>query len=400
MTKIIQLNAENVKVLKAIEIHPTGNVVELSGKNGQGKSSVLDSIIYALSGKKSIPSEAVRNGEDSANIKIELENITITRIIKSDGSSTVKVESKDGAVFKSPQSMLDELTSSIGFDPLAFAGMDAKKQFETLRDVVQCDFDFETNESKYREIYDQRTIIGRNVSRLQTEFTAIEVPESTPTEEINIANLINEFSEIQEKNAESRRLSEEKQRLQERITSLSNDLAAYKQKMESIVIEEIIDTKEIQEKINNAESINANVRKANKKYEIQKDYIEAKKQQDTRTDQLNNLIEEKKNAIKAIKMPVDGLAFGDSCITFNDLPLDQCSQGEKIRISTAIAMGMAKDKQLRVVLIKDGSLLDEDNMKVITDMATDNDFQVWIEKVDSTGKIGIVIEDGTIKTIN
>ena len=52
MSVIIELKAENVKVLKAIEIRPEGNIIELTGKNGNGKSSVLDSIIMALAGKK------------------------------------------------------------------------------------------------------------------------------------------------------------------------------------------------------------------------------------------------------------------------------------------------------------------------------------------------------------
>ena len=47
--KIIQLSAENVKRLIAVEIKPDGNLVQITGKNGQGKTSVLDSIWWALS---------------------------------------------------------------------------------------------------------------------------------------------------------------------------------------------------------------------------------------------------------------------------------------------------------------------------------------------------------------
>ena len=100
-------------------------------------------------------------------------------------------------------------------------------------------------------------------------------------------------------------------------------------------------------------------------------------------------------------MPVEGLSFGDGVVLYNGVPLEQCSQGEKIKISTSIAMSTeVNDNQLKVVLIKDGSLLDEDNMKLITNMALDKDYQVWIRKLTSTGKVGIVIEDGEIKSIN
>jgi len=48
--KIVKLTAENVKRLRAVEITPDGNTVVISGRNGQGKTSVLDSIWFALGG--------------------------------------------------------------------------------------------------------------------------------------------------------------------------------------------------------------------------------------------------------------------------------------------------------------------------------------------------------------
>lgn len=52
--KIVKLTAENIKRLKAVEITPTGALVEVTGKNGQGKSSVLDAIWWALAGAEHI----------------------------------------------------------------------------------------------------------------------------------------------------------------------------------------------------------------------------------------------------------------------------------------------------------------------------------------------------------
>ena len=72
--KIINLKINNFKGIKAVDITPTDDTVIISGKNGAGKSSVLDSIFYALSYKsasKQIP-EAVRNGENESSITIDL----------------------------------------------------------------------------------------------------------------------------------------------------------------------------------------------------------------------------------------------------------------------------------------------------------------------------------------
>ena len=40
--KIIELQAENVKRLKAVDITPDGTLQVIGGRNAQGKSSVLD----------------------------------------------------------------------------------------------------------------------------------------------------------------------------------------------------------------------------------------------------------------------------------------------------------------------------------------------------------------------
>lgn len=60
---IIELKAENVKKIKAVSIEPGGKpIVKISGKNGAGKSSVLDSIQYALGGKTLQCDRPVRDG--------------------------------------------------------------------------------------------------------------------------------------------------------------------------------------------------------------------------------------------------------------------------------------------------------------------------------------------------
>ncbi len=71
--KIISLQAENFKKLKAVNITPTGSTVLLTGKNGAGKSSVLDAIMAALCGKKYCPEKAVRDGEEKAKVGIYIE---------------------------------------------------------------------------------------------------------------------------------------------------------------------------------------------------------------------------------------------------------------------------------------------------------------------------------------
>jgi hypothetical protein len=59
-------------------------------------------------------------------------------------------------------------------------------------------------------------------------------------------------------------------------------------------------------------------------------------------------------------------------------------------------MAMALNPKLKVIRIMDGSLLDGENMAVITEMAKDKDFQIWIERVEDGSDMAIIIEDGAI----
>jgi predicted ATP-dependent endonuclease of OLD family len=53
--KIIRLNVNNFKRIKAVEIRPNGAVVSVRGRNSAGKSSVLDSIAAAVPAEASAP---------------------------------------------------------------------------------------------------------------------------------------------------------------------------------------------------------------------------------------------------------------------------------------------------------------------------------------------------------
>ena len=74
--KINKLEIENVKRNKAVKIEPTKDgLTIIGGKNNQGKTSVLDSIAWALGGERFRPSQAQREGSViPPNLKIVMDN--------------------------------------------------------------------------------------------------------------------------------------------------------------------------------------------------------------------------------------------------------------------------------------------------------------------------------------
>ena len=91
---------------------------------------------------------------------------------------------------------------------------------------------------------------------------------------------------------------------------------------------------------------------------------------------------------------MDGLGFDEDGVTYNGIPFAQASSAEQIRVS--LAMAMALNPELKVLRIKDGSLLDGDAMEAIREQIVERDFQLWIERVGDADAGAVIIEDGEV----
>jgi predicted ABC-type transport system involved in lysophospholipase L1 biosynthesis ATPase subunit len=101
---------------------------------------------------------------------------------------------------------------------------------------------------------------------------------------------------------------------------------------------------------------------------------------------------------KNAKFPVADLGFGDGEVIYKGLPLSQASDAEQLRVAVAIAM--AANPKLRVIRVRDGSLLDSGGLALLEDLAKERDFQVWVETVSEDKNIGVHIEDGTVVAVD
>ncbi|WP_311274801.1 AAA family ATPase [Methylobacterium sp. WCS2018Hpa-22] len=417
--KILQLQAENVKRLKAVSITPDGNIVEITGRNGQGKSSVLDAIWWALAGTSHIQAVPIRKGENEARIRLDLGEIKVTRTFKrqDDGTFPTKilVESAEGARYPSPQRMLDSLLGALSFDPLGFTRMDGKDQLEALKRFVP-GVDFDAIDKANKADFAKRTEVNREVRTLRSQAAGISVPENAPSERIDDAALVEELERAGEHNTlvERRRASREAfvaetERMEARGADLraqaqalydqaaeAEALAAGKRRQlaEAEQLPEPIDTLDLRQRIADAGRVNALVAQRE-----QRDRIEAQsKDVETQAAALTKAIEDRtaqrREAIAKAEMPVPGIGFGEDEILLDGIPFDQASSAEQLRTSVAIAIAM--NPKLRVIRVQDGSLLDEDAMRILAEMAAAADYQVWIEVVQSGRSAAIVIEDGAV----
>jgi len=417
--KIIELKAEDIKKIKAIEIRPKGNTVIISGKNGAGKTCVLDSIWFALTGKgsqKETP-KPIRDGQDHASVTVDIgeydENevytprYIVTRNWTSNDVSYLKVENAEGAKYPSPEHLLDSLIGELSFDPLEFARIGGKQQKEILLKLLGLTTNVEKLDGKYQDIFSERTFIGRNYKAAKAQFDGIEKPRGTlPEEEINILELTKKLSEAIENNKAIEDLEGDLEEYGSKIVAIEQEIAELitekeqiagnlKSTKETLSKSKIIPVEDLRDKIDNAQDLNTEIRSAQSYYEKKAEVEKSEKDYKAKTAGLAKITSSKSEIIKNAKMPIEGLSFDDEGVLFKSIPFSQLSAAEQLRVS--ISMAMVMNPKLRVIRIMDGSLLDTENMEIIKQMADKNDFQIWIEKVDESGKIGIYIEDGEIK---
>lgn len=424
--KIVRLTAENVKKLRAVEITPTGEMVEITGGNGQGKTSVLDSIWWALAGTKHIQAVPIRRGADKARIRLDLGELTVERRFTAVGS-TLTVENAEGARYKSPQGILDALLGALAFDPLAFVAQEPRAQFETLRKLVPLDVDVDQLDGLNRGDFDRRTEINREAKALRARADGITVPSGLPEAPPNTAALKDQMAAAAKTNAEieqrrgrreqaardaarDRDIANEERakaaRLRKEADSLdrvADDLDAKATDIEAKLaaaepLPEPVDANALRVDLDVAETTNRHIERREQKAKLIADAEKLAAQALDLTAAMDARAMEKAAAIARVAMPVPGLGFGDGVVTYDGVPFDQAETSAQIRVGVAIAM--AANPKLRVIRIKEGSFLDADNLRLIAEMAREHDYQVWIERVDTSGKVGVVIEDGSVVAVD
>lgn len=488
--RVVSLTAQNVLKLSAVHIEPgEGNVVLVGGKNGAGKTSVLNSILYAISGASSLPEVPVRRGAAAGRIELDLGDIIVERKFSETGTTSLVVKTRDGAKYPSPQKILDGLFSKLCFDPLKFTTMEPKEQGKILVELLG--IDLSGLDKKRAELFDERTVQNRfakaaeeTFQRLKKFAEGVTAPETRPSQLAAVAELEaanereDEKEAVVEKIAEvGRQLAEAEQRLaevrkeleelnanrDEMKKAVADDvdreakemIARHEREVQELAIRQAKERDEFDEYGKNrirdfeatlatrvevcseadrdrsaeieaakaqAEQLGATlksfeglptpeeIREKMKSIEKQVEAFDqlaavAKAEQEAKaeaekadalTRQIAEIDRQKREQLSKVKYPIEGLGFSESgSVLFDGVPFSQASRAQQIR--TSIAIGLALNPTLKVLLIKDGSLLDDDGLALVVQMADENGAQVWIERVGEKDESAIIIEDGHLK---
>jgi DNA repair exonuclease SbcCD ATPase subunit len=422
--KVKSLEVENFKRIELVLLQPEGHSVIIKGANGAGKSSLTDALVVALCGKRFCPDRPIRDGENHAHVKAEIGNIVIRRDWdrkSGDIKEKTTLRYDDGRPISSPQTFLDNLfgnTKFAAFDPGQFI-RDEKSQRSVLLKMIGVDDLLEEIKKDYDIIFSKRHDVNKKIRNQKGVIIEINIPgEEVPKKLFSAGDLSREISKATKTNQENARkrskyrnakddydrVGNEINKLKKSIVELRELQAGHANVIESLEddIENLrdIDTSDIIVKLEGIEEQNKAISKANKQREIRKlaedKLAEMQIESDEYTRELETLLYKKTDALKNAKFPVPGLSVDDNNVLFNGMPISQESDSKRLQIAIQIAIAKIPKEGIRIIRMKDASMLDKKSMIEVDQIAREKDVQIFLERVGNSDKTGHLISEGIL----
>lgn len=401
--KINKLEIENVKRIKAVKMEPKANgLTIIGGNNNQGKTSVLDSIAWALGGDRFKPSQAAREGAVvPPNLHIVMNNGLVVE--RKGKNSALKITDPNGQ--KGGQQLLNEFVEQLALDLPKFMESSSKEKAETLLQIIGVGDQLSALEQQEKELYNRRLAIGQIAD--QKEKFAKEQPyyPDAPKELVSPSELIRQQQEILARNGENQRKREQLHQLEQEYQRVNEQMAVLLKKQEQLEEDLVIarnsaddlqdqSTAALEESIANIEEINRKVRANLDKDKAEEDAQGYKNQYASLTKEIQEARKAKTDLLQSAKLPLPELSVTDGELTYKGQKWDNMSGSDRLKVSTAIVRQL--NPKCGFVLL--------DKLEQM-DLQTLNEFGGWLEqeglqaiatRVSTGDECSIIIEDGYV----
>ena len=383
--KINKLEIENVKRIKAVKIEPTANGLTIvGGNNNQGKTSVLDSIAWALGGENFRPSKAQREGSViPPNLHMVMSNGLVVE--RKGKNSSLKVTDPNGN--KGGQQLLNEFVEQLALNLPKFMESSGKEKAKTLLKIIGVGEQLAELERQEKELFNERLAIGRIAD--QKDKYAKEQPyfPDAPKDLVSPTELIRQQQEILARNGENQKKRERVRSYQQSIAFLDQEVEAMREQLQKkeqeladaktslnvamMDAQELRDqsTAELERNIANIEEINRKVRANMDKDKAEEDALTYKEQYDRLTVKLNDVRTAETDLLKNADLPLPELAVKEGELVYKEQKWDNMSGSDRLRVATAIVRKL--NPKCGFVLL--------DKLEQM-DIRTLNEFGAWLEQ--------------------
>lgn len=402
--KINELLIENVKRVKAVQFEPSADgLTIIGGRNGQGKTSVLDAIAWALGGNNYKPSVPERDGAlVPPNLHIELSNGLIVE--RKGKNSTLKVTDPNGN--KSGQQLLNEFVSTLALDLPKFINGSDKDRADALLKILGIGDVLSQLDTKENQLYAQRTEVGRIADRKKKAADEMPIYPNVPKEPVSATELIKEQQEILARNGENERKRQDAARYEQMLAEAQiafDEAKAALQKAEQDCLtarksaENLHDesTAELEKNLAEIEALNIKIRANSTKEAAEIEANNLQQEYDGLTEQIESVREERNKLLDSAELPLPGLSVKDGKLIYNNMPWDGMSGSDQLKVATAIVRKL--NPQCGFVLMDKLEQMDLETLQEFGVWLKQEGLQVIATRVSTGDECSIIIEDGMVK---
>ncbi len=401
--KINKLEIENVKRIKAVKVEPKANgLTVIGGNNNQGKTSVLDSIAWALGGERYKPSQATREGSViPPTLHIVMNNGLV--VDRKGKNSALKVTDPNGK--KAGQQLLNEFVEQLALDLPKFMEASGAEKAKILLQIIGVGPQLTQLEQQEKELYQERLYIGRTAD--QKEKFAKEQPYYTdvPKDLISASELIYQQQEILARNGENQRKREQLHQLEQkyqRINEQMSTLLAEQKQVENdleIARKSALDlhdesTEDLEQNISNIEEINRKVRANLDKEKAEDDAKTYRDQYNSLTKDLEDVRDKKAELLNAAELPLPELSVKEGELIYKGQKWDNMSGSDRLKVSTAIVRKL--NPNCGFVLLDKLEQMDMKSLQEFGEWLEAEGLQAIATRVSTGDECSIIIEDGYV----
>lgn len=411
--KINKLEIENVKRIKAVKIEPTQNGLTIvGGNNNQGKTSVLDSIAWALGGDRYKPSEATRNGSVvPPNLHIVMSNGLVVE--RKGKNSSLKVTDPNGNK-GGGQQLLNDFVEQLALDLPKFMDASGKEKAQTLLKIIGVGDQLTALEQQEKELYNERLYVGRTADQKMKYAKEQPYYPEAPKDLISPSDLIKQQQEILARNGENQKKRERADHFKQSVLFLNQEVYAMREQLEKKESElkeaqnnlqialtsaeglQDESTAELEESIANIEEINRKVRANLDKDKAEEDSRTYQDQYTELTKKIESVRDEKTNLLNTADLPLPELSVKDGELVYKGQQWDNMSGSDRLKVSTAIVRKL--NPKCGFVLLDKLEQMDLDTLHEFGQWLEQEGLQAIATRVSTGDECSIIIEDGYVKS--